>query len=44
MAFFAALEAEVGTTFASLGMGLSAFITNGESENLLSLLLCWSRS
>ena len=44
MTFFAALEAEVDTTSAFPKMGLSAFITNGESENLLSLFLRWSLS
>ena len=44
MTFFAALEAEVGTTSASLRMSLSAFITNGEGANLLSLVLRWSLS
>ena len=39
MTFFAALEAEVGTTFAPLRMGLPAFITIWESENLLALFL-----
>ena len=38
MTLLAAPEAEVGTTSASLRMGLSAFITNGESANLLLLL------
>ncbi|KAL5560571.1 hypothetical protein UlMin_036782 [Ulmus minor] len=44
MTFFAALEAEVGTTFAPLRMGLPAFITNGERGIFHGIIIFFSSS